>query len=104
MTDKKKLIGKKIKEIRDTRNLTQEYFSELINVDTSTLSNIENGKGYPSMQTLLNIMEKFSIEPQEIFDFEYFNSDEILENEIIDKIKSLPYEKKQLLFRIVKQF
>ena len=102
--DKKKLIGKKIREIRALHNLTQEYFSELINLDTSALSNIENGKGYPSMQTLLNIMDKFKVPPQELFNFEYLEQEDVLEENILDSIKTMPYEKKQLLYKIIKQF
>ena len=104
MSDKKKLIGRKIREIRDKNGFTQEYFSELINLDPSSLSNIENGKGYPSMQTFLNIMEKFDIKPQEIFDYNYFETGENLENEMIEIIKNQPYDKKQILYKIIKQF
>lgn len=102
--DRKKLIGKKIKEIRDKNKITQEYFSELINLDPSSLSNIENGKGYPSMQTLLNIIDKFHIKPQEIFDFEYLQEENDIENEMIEIIKQQPYDKKQILYKIIKQF
>ena len=104
MTDKRILLGKKIKEIRTKRGFTQEYFSELINIDTSTLSNIENGKGYPSMQTLFNIIECFCIDPKYIFDFEYLKDDIFLEKEMMEKIKTLSHEKKQLLYKIIMQF
>jgi len=104
MADSKKLIGLKVKEIREKHNYTQEYFAETININTSSLSNIETGKSYPSMQTLLNIIEKFDVKPQEIFDFAYLNDDINLENEMIQIIKSQSYDKKQILYRIIKQF
>ncbi len=102
--DKKYYIGEKIKELRKKYNLTQEKFSEQIGIEPPSLSNIENGKSYPSMATVLQIMEKFNITPDEFFNFEYFKSASELELEIIDIIKNLPYEKKQLLYRIIKQF
>ena len=104
MKDKRKQIGRKIREIRDKNGLTQEYFSELINLDPSSLSNIENGKGYPSMQTLLNIMENFNIKPQDIFDYDYLNGEEDIEQEMIEIIKQQTLDKKQLLYKIIKQF
>ena len=71
MKDNKFQIGQKIKEIRKKSRLTQEFFSEKIGIEPSSLSNIENGKSYPSMQTVLNIIETFSIRPEDFFDFDY---------------------------------
>ena len=104
MADSKKLVGLKVKEIREKHNYTQEYFAEVISINTSSLSNIETGKSYPSMQTLLNIIEKFDVKPQEIFDFSYLDDEINLESEMIEIIKHQPYEKKQILYRIIKQF
>lgn len=59
--DRKILIGLKIKEIRKKSNLTQEQFSEKIGIEPPSLSNIENGKSFPSMQTVLRILEEFQI-------------------------------------------
>ena len=38
--DKKKLLGKRIKEIRKARGLTQEKLAELIDIETCSLSAI----------------------------------------------------------------
>ena len=50
--DIKKLLGKKIKEIRKNKNFTQEKMAELIGIETASLSNIENGKYYPTAENL----------------------------------------------------
>lgn len=102
MKDNKILLGRKIKEIRKKSKYTQETFSELIGIETSSLSNIETGKSYPSMLTVLNIIEKLNLKPQDLFDYDYFQSAEILENEMTEIIKRLPDEKKRLLYRIIK--
>ena len=44
----KKLLGKKIQQIRKKRKLTQEYVAEIVGIETSSISNIENGKYYHS--------------------------------------------------------
>ncbi len=103
MTDRKKLMGKKIKEIRKNNKITQEIFSEMIGIEPSSLSNIENGKSFPSMGTAMKIMEKFNISPQEFFNFEYFKKEENLEEEILKKLKILSYQNKQLIFKIINQ-
>ncbi|MBR1424430.1 helix-turn-helix transcriptional regulator [bacterium] len=104
MSDSKVLVGKKIKEIRAKLQITQEAFSEMIGIETSSLSNIETGKSFPSMQTLINIVEKFSVDPQDFFNYSYLNTSQNLENEMIEIIKNQSYERKQILYRIIKQF
>ena len=48
--DIKVLLGKKIQEIRKSKNLTQEKMAELLGIETSSLSNIERGKYYPTAE------------------------------------------------------
>lgn len=102
MEYKKKSIGRKIKEIRKTAKMTQELFSEAINIEPSSLSNIENGKSFPSMCTVLKVMEKFKIAPEDFFDFEYFKDEKLIEEEIILKIKGLDYKEKQTMFKVMR--
>ena len=49
-------------------------------------------------------MEKFDIKPQELFDYKYLDNDEQLEEKIIAIIRNQPYDRKQILYRIVKSF
>ena len=104
MEKRKKLIGKKIKEIRKREQLTQELFSEKIGIEPSSLSNIENGKSFPSMITVLNIADKFKISFNDFFDNEYLVNEPELEKKIIDVIKTRSYKEKQLIYKIIKQF
>ena len=102
--DSRILVGRKIREIRKKLNITQDLFSEKLDIDTSTLSNIERGLSYPSMPTLLNIINVFKIKPDDLFRFDYLKDEINFENEMIEIIKKQPYEKKQILYRIIKQF
>ena len=45
--DKKNLLGLKIKGFRKQNKYTQEKLSELLSMDISALSKIENGKCFP---------------------------------------------------------
>ena len=51
-------IGKKIKELRKSKNLTQEEFSEQIGISRSYLSDIENNRKSPSVETLDKLAER----------------------------------------------
>ena len=48
-------IGKKIKEFRISRHLTQEYVANATDVNTSHISNIENNRVKVSLSTLVQI-------------------------------------------------
>ena len=54
-------IGAKIIEIRKKRNMTQEDFAKIFHVTRQTVSNWENQKSYPDLQTLVQISDEFDI-------------------------------------------
>ncbi|MBQ8203675.1 MAG: helix-turn-helix transcriptional regulator [Clostridia bacterium] len=54
-------LGNKINKIRKDNNLTQEDFAEKYNVTRQTISNWENGKSYPDLETLVKISDDFSV-------------------------------------------
>ena len=69
--DIKKLLGKKIKEIRKSKNMTQEKLAESIGIEPASLSNIENGKYYPTAENLEKILKTLEIAPNELYHFDY---------------------------------
>ncbi len=54
-------IGTQILHIRQEHHLTQEQFGVLFHVTRQTVSNWENEKSYPDLQTLIGISDHFSI-------------------------------------------
>lgn len=72
----KKNIGKRIKEIRKKRGLSQEKLSELVDIEQNTLSYIETGNNFCSAETLEKIIKALDIEPQELFNFNHFKNKE----------------------------
>lgn len=54
-------IGNQIATIRKEQQLTQEKFGELFHVTRQTVSNWENEKSYPDLQTLIDISNRFDI-------------------------------------------
>lgn len=60
--DNKKLLGKRIKEIRKAKDMTQEKLAELINIETGSLSAIESGRHFPSLPTVEKIANISEIE------------------------------------------
>lgn len=54
-------LANQILNIRKEQNLTQEEFGELFYVTRQSVSNWENGKSYPDLQTLVDISNRFEI-------------------------------------------
>lgn len=54
-------LGKRITEIRKQNNMTQEDLAEKFHVTRQTISNWENGKSYPDIETLVCISNEFNV-------------------------------------------
>uniref|UniRef100_UPI004026E18E helix-turn-helix domain-containing protein n=1 Tax=Candidatus Stercorousia sp. TaxID=3048886 RepID=UPI004026E18E len=81
--ENKKLLGKRIKEIRKSKGLTQEQLSEMIDIETSSLSGIESGRFYPSLHVLEKIAQVFDVEFIEFFKFSTVILPEKLDEEFV---------------------
>lgn len=60
----RKVFASNIEEIRDELQLTQSEFAIKIGVSPSLISDIERGKGAPSIKTIRVIQEIFNISDQ----------------------------------------
>ena len=92
----KKEVGSKIAKLRKSKGLTQEKFAELIDINISSLSNIETGNNFPSPQTFEKIIKKLKINPQDLFTFAEFDSDEKIFRDLIEKINFLKSDSEKL--------
>lgn len=99
--DKKKLLGNRIRELRKRANINQEKLAELISVEPATISNIENGRNYPSMFNLESIIQALNTTFLDVFDFEHKNTNENLLKEI-NQILSANPEKIEDFYKIAK--
>ena len=98
----KKIIGENIRKIRKRNGLTQDIFSEKIGIESANLSNIENGKSFPSALTIIQIQKKFQISTEEIFNADDYSSMDIIEKDISNIIFKMNDKQKRLLWRIIK--
>ena len=89
MSELKKLLGKRIKEIRVARNLTQEDLSELTEIGASSISKIESGHFHPTDENLERIAKALNVEPYKLY---MFNHQKDINNLKQDIIKMLDKE------------
>lgn len=60
-------IGKKIKNLRNIKKLTQEELAERTDLSKGYISQIESQYASPSMETFLNILEVLGTSPSDFF-------------------------------------
>ena len=99
--DNKKLLGKRIKEIRKSKGLTQEQLSEMIDIETSSLSGIESGRFFPSLHVLEKIADVFDVELIEFFKFSSLNLPENIYYSILDIIERQDKNNKRLIYKLL---
>lgn len=57
----------KIKEYRETRNMKQSDFAELVGVRRETIVNLERGRYNPSLKLAMDIAKVFHVTVEELF-------------------------------------
>lgn len=101
----KKLLGKRIQEIRKPGGLTQEKVAEIIGMEPASLSNIENGRFYPTSENLEKIINTLGVKPADLYSFEHLAPEQELIAEMNsamqndDKLTKLMYN----FFKTVKK-
>ncbi len=69
MKTEKRLLGARIKEIRKSKELSQEKLSERVGIDAKHLSRIEVGGSFPSFDTLAKLATTLDVELKDFFEF-----------------------------------
>lgn len=100
----KTLLGKRIRELRHKKNLTQEGLASSIGIDYKSIGKIETGKNYPSSETLEKLAKAFNVSEKDLFDFNHLESSYNLEKEILRIFHDQSPEKQQLIYKIIKAF
>lgn len=102
MNDIKLLLGKRIKELRKNKGISQQQLAELADIDQRSLSHIECGDTFPS-KALFDLSTALEIELKELFDFEHHK---INQNEMKSYIKNnldkISDENIKTLYRFIK--
>lgn len=102
--DIKKIVGKNIKKYRKLKNLTQEKLAELLNVEVSTLSNLETGKSFPNQENLRKIIDILGIELEMLFTDKDINNLEFAQKDFEKRYELIKNneEKFNILYNMLK--
>ena len=64
-------LGKRVKELRIEKHLTQEQLAEKASIHPKFVGKIERALNKPSVDTLLKISKALDIKLEELFSFDY---------------------------------
>lgn len=94
-------IGKKIKERRIAKGLTQDYVANVADVNTSHICNIENNRVKVSLTTLVQICNALDTTVDYILSDEYTDSDSVLNQTVITELKKCDQNTKERILKII---
>ncbi len=97
----KKLFGKRLKELREKRGMTQEELSNLLDIEWQHISRLENGKNLPSCGILLGIANIFDIDVRTLTDYEYLDEEKDLDKSIEKLLNQATKSQKMMFYKII---
>ena len=102
--DNPKLLGMRIKKLRKACGLTQDKLSELIEMETCSLSSIETGRHFPSLQTLNKIAKVLNVNLKTFFDYEDIPTANVMKRVIIENIDRIEPEVLRVIYKFFEQY
>lgn len=94
-------ISRKIKELRLSKGLTQEYVADIANVNTSHISNIENNRVKISLSTLVKVCNALDTTIDYILSDEYVHSASALDQNILKELQKCDKSTKERILKII---
>ena len=92
-------IGNRIREIRESRGMTQEDLSAKTGVSIKHISVLERGLKEPKLSTFLNIADALELTPNELLSPP--EDGKGIVTALSYKISKLPYDEQERLLKIV---
>lgn len=84
-----KKIGKRVKKLRQDKNLSQADLAEKIEKSVDTISNIERGQFSPRLETALHIATALNVKLHELFRIDTMTKHDREKLEILDDLFDL---------------
>ena len=94
-------ISKKIRETRISKGLTQEYIANMADVNTSHISNIENGRVRISLPTLVHVCNALNVTVDYMLSDEYTDTSAPLDQSILRSLQGCSNDTKERILKII---
>ncbi len=101
MSSGSKVFGKRIKELRERKKLTQEKLAEKIGLDLQTISRIETGYYFTSFENLEKLANALDVTIADLFDFGHVKTKEELIKEINIALNNSAEKDVQIIHKLI---
>ena len=95
------LVGKRIREIRESKNIKQNQLAEMIGIEPTNLSKLEKGVHLPKEDTINKLTKSLKCEVKDLFSFEHIKSREELYKSIQNILKNSSTDEMQFFYKIL---
>lgn len=99
--DNQKAFGKRIKELRKNKKLTQEKLAELINVEPQQICRIENGACFTTFDTLEKLAQVLETSIADFFNNSHIKTTQELIDELTNKLNNASEKDIMLIYKVV---
>lgn len=94
-------LGMRIKELRLSKNLTQDYLAQAADCNVSHISNIENNHTKVSLIVLLELANALNVTIDYLLADQYENTSLALDNEIMNVLAQCDIDTKKRVLRVI---
>lgn len=97
----KVLLGRKIRQLRKEKKWTQEYLSEMLEINPKSVLRIESGQTFPMIQNLEKLAEIFGIEVSDLFVNHNLEDVDVLKKYIYESIETFNEKEIRSLYNYI---
>ncbi len=97
----KQKFGKRVRELRKSKGLTQEHIAELISIEPPNVSKMENGLHFPQPDKIEKIANALGVEVCELFDFEHKKKKQDLIKYIKSSVENFDVKTLELIYKFI---
>lgn len=94
-------LGQRIKEIREGQEMKQVKLAEIIDMEPSNLSKLENGNQFPKEENIEKIAKALDVEIKELFEFGHLRSRKELLDTIVGILQSSEKKELEFIYKII---
>ena len=96
------VIGSRIRQARLAKNMTQEDLADQIDISVAFLSRVERGNSHINLKRLNQICNLLDVSEGYLLNGASSDSENYLNKEFTDLIKSVPPAKQKLIYNVAK--
>lgn len=100
-TQLSKKLGLRIRELRIANGYKQGELADLLNMERSNLTRIENGKQRPNDDNIIKLAEILNVEIKDLFDFGHFIDKKSIISYIIDNLNDLNETELKYIYKTI---